>query len=435
MPGTLPVLNKKAVEYAIKAGLAMNCSITDMGKQDRKNYFYPDLPKAYQISQLDTPICVNGYIDITPGGKTKRIRINRIHIEEDAGKLLHDAAGSSTLVDYNRGGTPLIEIVTEPDISSSEEARLFLESVKAILQYIEVSDCKMEQGSLRCDVNISVRKKGENKLGTRTEMKNINSFKAAVRAIDFESNRHIEEIEYGGKLIQETRRWDDAKGESFSMRGKEEAQDYRYFPDPDLVYIAVSDEMIAQIKNSLPELPAARKERYIGEYNLTPYDAEQITNSKHLADFFEECISCGATPKTVCNWLIGDIAKTLNEKNAEPADIPFSPAQLSKLIELIEKGTISNTAGKKVLSEMFEKARNPEEIVKELGLVQISDESALLRIITEVVSANPKSVEDYKAGKDKAIGYLIGQAMRATKGQGNPQIIAKLLKDELDKNI
>ena len=274
----------------------------------------------------------------------------------------------------------------------------------------------MEQGSLRCDVNISVRKKGENKLGTRTEMKNINSFKAAVRAIDFESNRHIEEIEYGGKLIQETRRWDDAKGESFSMRGKEKAQDYRYFPDPDLVYIAVSDEMIAQIKNSLPELPAARKERYIGEYNLTPYDAEQITNSKHLADFFEECISCGATPKTVCNWLIGDIAKTLNEKNAEPADIPSLPLSFQSLLSLLKRNN-QQYGRQKVLSEMFEKARNPEEIVKELGLVQISDESALLRIITEVVSANPKSVEDYKAGKDKAIGYLIARQCVPQRGR------------------
>lgn len=433
MPGALPVLNKRAVEYAIKAGLAMNCKITRLGKQDRKNYFYPDLPKAYQISQLDTPICVDGYIDIPVEDTVKRIRLNRIHIEEDAGKLLHDA-GSGTLVDYNRGGTPLIEIVTEPDISSAEEARLFLESVKTTLEYIEVSDCKMEQGSLRCDVNISVRPQGESKLGTRIEMKNINSFRAAVRAIEYESRRQTDELEYGGKIIQETRRWDDNKGESFSMRGKEEAHDYRYFPDPDLVYIAIDDDMINEIKGTLPELAVTRTERYITEYKIPANDAAQITASRRLADFFEGCVKGGADAKATCNWITGDIARALNEKELEPSDIPFEPAHLVRLISLIENGTISNTAGKQVLNELFENPRDPEKIVEEKGLVQISDEGALKKAITDAISANPKSVQDYKAGKEKALGFLVGQVMRDTKGKGNPQLINKMLKDELDKS-
>ena len=432
MPGALPVLNKTAVEFAIKAGLAMNCDITRKGKQDRKNYFYPDLPKAYQISQLDNPLCVNGYIDIALDDEVRRIRLNRIHIEEDAGKLLHEGGGG-TLVDFNRGGTPLIEIVTEPDIRSSEEARLFLEAVKAILEYIEVSDCKMEQGSLRCDVNVSVRPVGETEFGTRTEMKNVNSFKSAIRAIEYESKRHIEELEYGNKIKQETRRWDDDKGVTSSMRGKEEAQDYRYFPDPDLVQIVVDDEMISRIKSTLPELPVARKTRYVSEFGLSQYDAEQITNTKFLAEFFEGCISFGATPKAVSNWLIGDIAKILNDKGIQAYEIPFTPQQLAKLVTLIEKGTISNTAGKKVIDELFDNPRDPDVIIKEKGLVQISDEGALLKIVIEVIDANPQSVEDYKAGKEKAIGFLVGQTMRATKGQGNPQLLNKLLKEELDR--
>ncbi|OQB16116.1 MAG: Aspartyl/glutamyl-tRNA(Asn/Gln) amidotransferase subunit B [Firmicutes bacterium ADurb.Bin193] len=433
MPGTLPVLNKKAVEFAIKAGLAMGCSITRKGKQDRKNYFYPDLPKAYQISQLDTPLCVNGHIDITVGDEVKRIRINRIHIEEDAGKLLHEGVGSGTLIDFNRGGTPLIEIVTEPDIRSAEEARLFLESVKAILEYTDVSDCRMEQGSLRCDVNISVRPEGATEYGTRTEMKNLNSFRSAVRAIEYESKRHIEELEYGGVIKRETRRWDDDKGVSYSMRGKEEAQDYRYFPDPDLVWITVSDEMISRLKAELPELPEARKARYINEYGLTAYDATQITNSKFLADFFEKCVACGGAAKAAGNWLLGDIAKILNEKSLEPSQIPFTPAHLARLTQIIDDGTISNTAGKKVVEELFINPRDPDIIVKEKNLAQISDKGALLKSVREVIEANPQSVSDYKAGKEKALGFLVGQTMRATKGQGNPQLLNTLLKEELDK--
>ncbi|MDD3766805.1 MAG: Asp-tRNA(Asn)/Glu-tRNA(Gln) amidotransferase subunit GatB [Eubacteriales bacterium] len=433
MPGTLPVINKKAIDFAIKAGLATNCEITRKGNQERKNYFYPDLPKAYQISQMKTPLCVNGYIDIEVEGETKRIRINRIHIEEDAGKLLHEAGGGGTLVDLNRGGTPLIEIVTEPDIRSAEEARAFLESIKAILEYLEVCDCKMEQGSLRCDVNVSVRQEGALEYGTRTEMKNLNSFRSVIRAIESESRRHIEAIEYGEEIIQETRKWDDDKGISFSMRDKEEAQDYRYFPDPDLVYIAIDDEKIESIRKTLPELPAARRERYVQEYEIPRYDAELITNSKYLANFFESCVSLGATPKVVSNWLLGDVAKILNEKAATAEEIPFSPEHLAKLIEIIENGTISNTAGKKVLEELFKNPRDPEAIVKEKGLVQISDEGELLKVIIQVIDENPRSLEDYKAGKKKAMGFLVGQTMRATKGQGNPQMINKLLKEELDR--
>lgn len=433
MPGTLPVINKKAIDFAIKAGLATNCEITRKGNQERKNYFYPDLPKAYQISQMKTPLCVNGYIDIEVEGETKRIRINRIHIEEDAGKLLHEAGGGGTLVDLNRGGTPLIEIVTEPDIRSAEEARAFLESIKAILEYLEVCDCKMEQGSLRCDVNVSVRQEGALEYGTRTEMKNLNSFRSVIRAIESESRRHIEAIEYGEEIIQETRKWDDDKGISFSMRDKEEAQDYRYFPDPDLVYIAIDDEKIESIRKNLPELPAARRERYVQEYEIPRYDAELITNSKYLANFFESCVSLGATPKVVSNWLLGDVAKILNEKAATAEEIPFSPEHLAKLIEIIENGTISNTAGKKVLEELFKNPRDPEAIVKEKGLVQISDEGELLKVIIQVIDENPRSLEDYKAGKKKAMGFLVGQTMRATKGQGNPQMINKLLKEELDR--
>lgn len=430
MPGTLPVLNKKVVDYAIKAGLAMNCGITPYGKQDRKNYFYPDLPKAYQISQFDLPVCHDGYIDIEVDGKTRRIGITRIHIEEDAGKLVHDDYGSESMVDYNRCGVPLIEIVTEPDLRSSEEARVFLDTLKSILEYTEVSDCKMQEGSLRCDVNVSVRPMGQKEFGTRAEMKNVNSFRAAVRAMDYERKRQIEILEDGGEVVQETRRWDDTRGMSVVLRSKEDAQDYRYFPEPDLVPIVISDEWIEEIRSSIPELPEQRKERYIKEYELPQYDAFILTSSKKMADFFDACVADGATPKTVSNWLMGDITKVMNDKELE--EIPFPPADLCKLIGLIEKGTISNSAAKKVLDEMFANPHDPEEIVKEKGLVQISDEGAIKTMVDEVVAANPQSVADYKAGKDKAIGFLVGQCMKASKGKANPQMINKLLKEALD---
>lgn len=433
MPGTLPVLNKKVVDYAIKAGLATNCSITKEGKQDRKNYFYPDLPKAYQTSQFDLPLCTGGHIDIMVDGNKKRIGITRIHIEEDAGKLFHEAVAGNTLVDFNRCGVPLIEIVSEPDMRSSDEAKEYLENLKAILEYTGVSDCKMQEGSLRCDINVSVRPEGQKEFGTRTEMKNVSSFSAAVRAIEYEAKRQIEEITAGNKITQETRRWDDVKGISVSMRSKEEAQDYRYFPEPDLVPIIVDDEWINRIRESIPELPAQRKERYVNECGLTEYDAGQITISIHLADYLDECIECGAKGKLASNWILSDISRLLNENNMEPSQIPIPAEHLAKMISLIESGTISNNQGKKVIEELFVNPCDPEVIIKEKGLVQISDESALLKIVVEIIDNNPQSVADYKGGKDRAIGFLVGQTMRATKGQGNPQILNKLIKDELDR--
>lgn len=432
MPGTLPVLNKRVVDYAIKAGLAMNCEITKFGKQDRKNYFYPDLPKAYQISQFDLPLCTNGYVDIEVNGETKRIGITRIHIEEDAGKFIHNDYDGTSMADYNRCGVPLIEIVSEPDLRSPEEAHVFLETLKSILEYTEVSDCKMQEGSLRCDVNVSIRPVGSDKFGTRCEMKNVNSFSAAVRAMQYEEKRQAEILDNGGVIVQETRRWDDVHGESVLMRTKEDAQDYRYFPEPDLVPIVVSDEWIEEIKKTVPELPAERKARYVKEHGLPEYDSFIITSSKTLADYFDACVAEGATPKTVSNWLMGDILRTLKEKELEPSDIPFTAEQLAKMIALIEKGTISTSAAKKVLAAMFESPEDPEKLVEKLGLVQVSDEGAILEMINEVLKQNPQSIVDYKAGKDRALGFLVGQVMRVSKGKANPQLLNKMLKDALD---
>ena len=431
MPGTLPVLNRKVVDYAICAGLAMNCQITPYGKQDRKNYFYPDLPKAYQISQFDLPVCHDGYIDIEVNGETRRIGITRIHIEEDAGKLIHDEYSGASLVDYNRCGVPLIEIVTEPDIRSSEEAKIFLDTLKSILEYTEVSDCKMQEGSLRCDVNLSIRPMGQKEFGTRCEMKNVNSFSAAVRAMDYEQKRQIEIVENGGEIEQETRRWDDVRGLSVVMRSKEDAHDYRYFPEPDLLPIVISDEWVEDVRARIPELPAQRKARYISEYNLPEYDAFVITSSKKTADYFDTCVKAGCDPKAASNWLMGDIARYLNEKELEPSDIPFSAEQLAALIGLIDKGTISNSAAKKVLAKMFEEPEDPAKIVEKLGLVQVSDEGALKAMVDEVLANNPQSVADYKAGKDKAIGFLVGQTMKAMKGKANPEMVNQILKELL----
>lgn len=433
MPGTLPVLNKRVVDYAIKAGLAMNCSITKYGKQDRKNYFYPDLPKAYQISQFDLPLCQHGYIDILVEGQTRRIGITRIHIEEDAGKLVHDDYGNTSMADYNRCGVPLIEIVTEPDLRSPEEARVFLETLKSILEYTEVSDCKMQEGSLRCDVNLSLRPEGQEEYGTRCEMKNINSFRAAVRSMEYEQKRQAEVLDDGGVIDQETRRWDDVKGISTVMRTKEDAQDYRYFPEPDLLPIIVSDEWIEEIRKTIPELPEQRRSRYVEEYGLPEYDAFILTSSKKTADFFDQTVTLGAAPKTVSNWLMGDIAKLVNDHELEAGDIPFTPAHLAALIALIEKGAISNSAAKKVLNEMFNNPEDPEKIVDRLGLSQVSDEGAIMQMIQDVMAQNAQSVADYKAGKDKAMGYLVGQVMRVSRGKANPQVINKLLKEALDQ--
>ena len=432
MPGTLPVLNERVVEYAVKAGLATNCTISQDSKNDRKNYYYPDLPKSYQISQYDKPLCENGEVEIETKDGKKTIRIERIHIEEDAGKLNHDEFGGGSLVDLNRAGVPLIETVSRPDMRSAEEAEAYLRKLKSIFEYIEVSDCKMQEGSLRADVNVSVRKPGE-PLGTRTEMKNMNSFRSIVRAIDYEVERQIDVIENGGKIIQETLRWDDVSGKTFPMRDKEDAQDYRYFPDPDLVAIKLSEEYIENIKKSLPELPESRKQRYLSEYNLSEKDANLITSSKYLSDLFEQATEICNNAKAVNNWIISDISRILNETEMEPIQIPFDSNQLGKLVVLIDNGTISSSIGKKVLVELFENPRDPEEIIKEKGWIQISDEGAIKEVVLKVLEANPQSIADYKGGKDKALGFLVGQAMKETRGKANPQLLNKMFLEELNK--
>ena len=434
MPGTLPVLNEKVVEYAVKAGLATNCEISRDSKNDRKNYFYPDLPKAYQISQFDKPLCEHGYVEIEDDeGNKKKIGLTRIHIEEDAGKLNHNEFGQGSLVDLNRAGVPLIEIVSEPDLRSSKEVEQYLRKIKSILEYIEVSDCKMQEGSLRADVNVSVRKKGTTEFGTRTEMKNMNSFRSIVRAIEYEAVRQIDLIEEGGKVEQTTLRWDDVSGKTFQMRDKEDAQDYRYFPDPDLVAIRLSEEYIENVKNSLPELPESRRARYVGEFGLSEKDANLLTASKYLSDLFEGAQSKCGNAKAVANWILSDISRIINEKEMEPDQIPFGSTELAKVVELIEKGTISSAIAKKVITELFENPRDPEVIIKENGWIQISDEGAIKEVVLKIISENPQSVADYKGGKDKAIGFLVGQAMKETKGKANPGMLNKMFVEELNK--
>ncbi len=434
MPGALPVLNEKVVEYAVKAGIATNCTISKDSKNDRKNYFYPDLPKSYQISQFDKPLCEHGYVEIEDEeGNKKKIRILRIHIEEDAGKLNHNEFTGGSLVDLNRAGVPLIEIVSEPDLRSTKEAEEYLKKVKSILEYIEVSDCKMQEGSFRADVNVSVRKKGATEFGTRTEMKNMNSFRSIIRGIEYETQRQIEVIENGGKIEQETLRWDDVSGKTFSMRDKEDAQDYRYFPEPDLVAIRLSEEYIENIKNNLPELPESRKQKYLSVYGLSEKDSRMLISSKYLSNMFEEAEKICKNGKAVANWLLSDVSRILNENEMEADSMPFTAEQLAKMIELIDKGTISSAIGKKVLEELFENPKDPEEIIKEKGWLQISDEGAIKEIVNKILEANPASVADFKAGKDRALGFLVGQAMKETKGKANPQMLNKMFLEELKK--
>ena len=433
MPGALPVLNEKVVEYAVRAGLATNCEIAKESKQDRKNYFYPDTPRAYQISQFDLPLCAHGHLDVVVDGKEKTIGITRIHIEDDAGKLVHDNYTGGTLVDLNRAGVPLIEIVSEPDMRSAEEAVAYVERLKGILEYIGVSDCKMQEGSLRADVNLSLRPVGQEKFGTRTETKNLNSFRAIARSIEFEIQRQKEILESGGKVYQETRRWDDEAGEGYAMRTKEEANDYRYFPEPDLMPIRLSDEYINNIKDTLPELPESRKKRYIEKLGLPEYDAGIITSSKTLSDFFESATKSCGNAKAVSNWIMTDIIRVAREKGVEYNELPFTPEQFAKLITLIDKGTISGSIAKKVFEEMVETGKEPEKIVEEKGLVQISVEGAIKEVVDKIIAANPQSVEDYKNGKDRALGFLVGQCMKEMKGKGNPQILNKLILEYLTK--
>ena len=433
MPGVLPVLNERVVEYAVKAGLATNCEISRFSKQDRKNYFYPDLPKAYQTSQYDLPLCIGGHLDFNVNGQKKRVGITRIHIEEDAGKLIHDAYTGDTLVDMNRCAVPLIEIVSEPDIRSADEAVAYMQTLKSILEYLEVCDCKMQEGSLRCDVNLSVRPVGQKEFGTRTETKNLNSFKAIHNSIEFEIQRQIEVLENGGVIHQETRRFDDVKGVGYAMRSKEDAQDYRYFPEPDLAPIILSDEYINNIKDNLPEMPHIKKERYINEYSLPEYDAEILTSSKKTANYFEKTNSICNNPKAVSNWIMGDFARLLNEKEIEIDESKVTEENLASLIILIDKGTISSKIAKQIFEEMFETGEKAEDIVNKKGLVQISDEGAIKEICQRIVDANPQSIADYKAGKDRAIGYLVGQIMKETKGKANPQIVNKILLEIINK--
>ena len=433
MPGTLPKLNEKVVEYAVRAGLATNCTISRDSKNDRKNYFYPDTPRAYQISQFDKPLCEHGYIEIETSQGKKKIGITRIHIEDDAGKLNHDDLGGGALIDLNRAGVPLIEIVSEPDFRSIEEVDAYLRKLKSILEYVEVSDCKMEEGSFRADINTSIRPVGAEKLGTRTEMKNMNSFRSITRALEYEIDRQVDVIANGGEVEQETLRWDEVSGRTFSMRDKEDAQDYRYFPEPDLVAIKLSEEYIENIRKTLPEMPESRKERYLRDYKLSEKDAGIITASKYLSDLFEKASEICGNYKAVNNWIISDISRILNETEMDPIQIPFDAKQLAKLVELIDKGTISSSIGKKVLVELFENPRDPEDIIKEKGWIQISDEGAIKEVVLKIIEANPQSVADYKAGKDRALGFLVGQAMKETKGKANPQMLNKMFAEELKK--
>ncbi|MEW6661045.1 MAG: Asp-tRNA(Asn)/Glu-tRNA(Gln) amidotransferase subunit GatB [Bacillota bacterium] len=429
LPGVLPVLNKKVVELAIRAGLALNCKIAGFSKFDRKNYYYPDLPKNYQISQYDLPIASGGHLEIEVNREKKRIGITRVHMEEDAGKLMHE--GRQSLVDYNRTGVPLMEIVSEPDLRSPDEAKAYLEALKLILQYIDVSDCKMEEGSLRCDANISVMPVGSTKFGTKTEIKNMNSFRAVQRALEYEIKRQIDEIESGGRIIQETRSWDENKGITFSMRSKEQAHDYRYFPDPDLVPLAIDEDWVEKIRQSLPELPQTKKERLIRDYGLPAYDAGVITSSKALADFFDKSVAFYPDAKTVSNWVMGELLRLLNANNMEIEQAKITPQGLAEMLKLIESGTISGKLAKTIFEEMFASGKKPADIIHEKGLTQISDAGEIAVVVDRVLAANPSVVEDYKAGKEKALGFLVGQVMRETRGKANPAMVNQLLKEHL----
>ncbi|AEF94578.1 Aspartyl/glutamyl-tRNA(Asn/Gln) amidotransferase subunit B [Desulfotomaculum nigrificans CO-1-SRB] len=434
LPGTLPVLNKKVVEYAVRAALALNCSVANFSKFDRKNYYYPDLPKNYQISQYDLPIAEHGYLDIEVDGQTKRIGITRLHMEEDAGKLVHQGNIVSTpysLVDYNRTGVPLIEIVSEPDMRSPEEARAYAEKLRAIIQYTGVSDCRMEEGSLRCDANVSVRPVGQKEFGTKTEIKNLNSFRALQRALAYEIERQIAVLEAGDRVVQETRTWDETRGITLSMRSKEQAHDYRYFPDPDLVPLVLDNQYIDFIRQSLPELPDQRRARYMDDYGLPAYDANILTLTKEMSDYFEEVLKDYDNPKTVSNWMMGEMTRLLNANGIDITECKIRPGQLADMLNLVDKGTISIKIAKTVFEEMFNTGKDAEAIVKEKGLVQISDAGAIAAVVDEVIAANPKSVEDFRAGKEKAIGFLVGQVMRATKGKANPELVNKLLREKL----
>ena len=435
LPGTLPVLNKKAVDYLVMTGLALNCEIATYSKFDRKNYFYPDLPKAYQISQYDLPIAKDGFIEVETEAGTHKIGITRIHLEEDAGKLIHEGSidrSSGSLVDYNRTGVPLAEIVSEPDIRTPEQAREYLNYLKKTLEYLGVSDCNMEEGSLRCDANISLRPRGNKEFGTKVELKNMNSFKAIEKALAYEQKRQRQMIEAEETIVQETRTWDEDKSKTISMRGKEEANDYRYFPEPDLVPLEINESWENEIKEKLPELPAVRKKRFIEDYDLPEYDADVLTDSRELADLFEECVSEYEDAKEVSNWIMGEFLRLVNEEKMEVEETKITGQLLGKMLKMMDEGVISSKIAKTVFEEMFYTGKDPEDIVEEKGLKQISDEDKLEKLVEEIIEDNPDVIEDIRNGKDKAIGYLVGQVMKETKGKANPQMVNKMFKEKIN---
>jgi aspartyl-tRNA(Asn)/glutamyl-tRNA(Gln) amidotransferase subunit B len=431
MPGVLPVLNKKALEFAIRTGLAMNCTISGYSRFARKNYFYPDLPKGYQISQYEHPICEHGHIEIVVDHEVKRIGITRIHMEEDAGKNIHEGTGGYSFVDLNRTGVPLMEIVSEPDMRSPEEAAEYMRKLRSIVRYLGVCDGNLEQGSLRCDANVSMRPKGQKEYGTRAEVKNINSFRYVERAIEYEIKRQIKVIEGGGKVVQETRLWDADTGITESMRSKEEAHDYRYFPDPDLVPITVDQTWIDEIKASLPELPDAKRHRFVSDFGLPAHDADLLSSERATAKWFEEAVKAGGQPKAVSNWMMGELMKLLNEENKAIDACPIQPKQLAEMLHLIDKGTISGKIAKTVFDEMYRTGKDAETIVQEKGLVQISDSSEIEKVVDEIIAKSPKEAERFRAGDEKLLGFFVGQAMKATRGKANPQMLNELLKKKL----
>jgi len=433
MPGVLPVLNRKVVEYAIKTGLATHCAISPLSRFARKNYFYPDLPKGYQISQYELPICEHGYVEIVVEGKVKRIGITRIHLEEDAGKNLHTSEAGASLVDLNRAGTPLMEIVSEPDIRTPEEASEYLQKLRAILRYIEVSDADMEKGNFRCDANVSIRPVGAKEFGTRAEIKNVNSFKFVQKAIEYEIKRQAQVLDEGGRVVQETRLFDSSKGVTFSMRSKEEAHDYRYFPEPDLVPVVITKETIETIGKTIPELPDAKRERFAKDYGLPEYDADMLTQSRALASYYEATVKLLNQPKVVSNWVMGELMRLLNADGKEIDDCPIGPDRLAGMIKMIDGGVISTKIAKTVFEEMYKTGKDAETVVKEQGLVQVSDTGAIEKIIDEVIKANPAQHADYKAGKDKLFVFFVGQVMKASKGKANPDMVNQLLKKKLSE--
>ncbi len=431
LPGVLPVLNRKAVEFAIKTGLATDCRISPYSRFARKNYFYPDLPKGYQISQYEFPICAGGSIEIVVDGAVKRIGITRIHMEEDAGKNIHEGAGNYSFVDLNRAGVPLMEIVSEPDIRSPKEAAEYMRKMRSILRYLGVCDGNMEQGSLRCDANVSIRPAGQKEFGVKAELKNMNSFRFVEKALEYEIRRQVKVLEEGGKIVQETRLWDSAAGVTESMRSKEEAHDYRYFPEPDLVPIVVTQEWIDGISTGLPELPDAKRKRFVSQYGLPEYDADLLTSERAVSDWYENAVKAGGRPKAVSNWMMGELMRLLNEENRQIEDCPLRPGQLAGMLELIDNGTISGKIAKTVFEEMYRTGKGADAVVKEQGLVQISDEGSIEKAIDEVLANSAKEVERYRTGDEKLMGFFVGQVMKATKGKANPKLLNDLLKKKL----